>query len=236
VVAVCQPCVEALEATAILAARGSSAQPRSLTLMAGPIDTRINPTSVNELATSHPVSWFERNVVATVPCRYPGSGRRVYPGFLQLSAFASMNIERHVSSHRQLFVDLVTGEHERAEATRSFYDEYFAVLDMPAEFYLETVQMVFQEHLMPRGLLEWHGEKVDLRAIRRTALLTIEGERDDICAVGQTLAAHDLCTGIRPFMKRHHLQAGVGHYGVFSGRRWDTQIYPILRNVILAND
>jgi polyhydroxyalkanoate depolymerase len=235
-VAVCQPCVEALVATAVMAAGGSRSVPRSLTLMAGPIDTRINPTTVNELATSHPIEWFERKVVATVPQRYPGAGRRVYPGFLQLTAFVSMNPSRHIGSHRQLYLDLLTGDVERAAATRSFYDEYFAVLDLTAEFYLETVQKVFQEHLLPRGLLTHHGEPVDVAAIRRTALLTVEGERDDICSVGQTLAAHDLCTGIKPFRKRHHLQPGVGHYGVFSGRRWDTQIYPIVRNHISSND
>jgi polyhydroxyalkanoate depolymerase len=235
-VAVCQPCVEALQATALLAAARSDAQPPSLTLMAGPIDTRINPTAVNELATSHPIEWFERRVVATVPSRHPGAGRQVYPGFLQLTAFVSMNPGRHIGSHRQLYLDLLTGEHDRAAATRSFYDEYFAVLDLTAEFYLETVQKVFQEHLLPQGLLTHHGEPVDIRAVRRTGLLTIEGERDDICSAGQTLAAHDLCTGIKPFRKRHHLQPGVGHYGVFSGRRWDTQIYPILRNHIAAND
>jgi len=235
-IAVCQPCVEALVATAVLAAGGSDVQPRSLTLMAGPIDTRINPTTVNELATSHPIDWFERKVVATVPQRYPGAGRRVYPGFLQLTAFVSMNPGRHIGSHRQLYLDLVTGETERAAATRSFYDEYFAVLDLTAEFYLETVEKVFQEHLLPRGLLTHHGEPVDVTAIRRTALLTVEGERDDICSVGQTMAAHDLCTGIKPFRKRHHLQPGVGHYGVFSGRRWDTQIYPIVQAHISQND
>jgi poly(3-hydroxybutyrate) depolymerase len=235
-IAVCQPCVEALVATAVMAARGSKATPRSLTLMAGPIDTRINPTAVNELATSHPIEWFERTVVATVPSRYPGAGRLVYPGFLQLMAFVSMNPGRHIGSHRQMFLDLVTGDLERAAATRSFYDEYFAVLDLTAEFYLETVQKVFQEHLLPRGLLTHHGEPIEVKAIRRTALLTIEGERDDICSAGQTLAAHDLCTGIKPFRKRHHLQPGVGHYGVFSGRRWDTQIYPIVRNHITSNE
>jgi polyhydroxyalkanoate depolymerase len=236
VVAVCQPCVQALVATSVLAARRSPVAPRSLTLMAGPIDTRINPTAVNELATSHPIEWFERRVVATVPQRHPGAGRRVYPGFLQLTAFVSMNPGRHIGSHRQLYLDLVTGDRERAAATRAFYDEYFAVLDLTAEFYLETVQRVFQEHLLPRGLLTHHGEPVDPSAIRRTALLTVEGERDDICAAGQTLAAHDLCTAVKPFRKRHHLQPGVGHYGVFSGRRWDTQIYPIVRNHISSND
>ncbi len=223
-------------ATAVLAADGSRATPRSLTLMAGPIDTRIAPTTVNELATSHPIEWFERKVVATVPSRYPGAGRQVYPGFLQLTAFVSMNPGRHIGSHRQLYLDLLTGDLERAAATRKFYDEYFAVLDLTAEFYLETVQQVFQEHLLPRGRSPTTANPCELKAIRRTALLTVEGERDDICSAGQTLAAHDLCTGIKPFRKRHHLQPGVGHYGVFSGRRWDTQIYPIVRNHISANE
>ena len=236
VVAVCQPCVEALQATAVLAMARSDLQPSSVTLMAGPIDTRIAPTAVNELATSHPIGWFESRVIAAVPRRHPGAGRRVYPGFLQLLAFVSMNPARHIGSHRQLYLDLVTGDLDRAAAVRHFYDEYFAVLDLTAEFYLETVQRVFQEHRMPRGVLTHHGEVVDLRAIRRTAMLTVEGERDDICAAGQTLAAHDLCTGIRSFRKRHHLQPGVGHYGVFSGRRWDGQIYPIVRSHISAND
>jgi polyhydroxyalkanoate depolymerase len=171
-----------------------------------------------------------------VPQRYRGAGRRVYPGFVQLAAFMSMNIDRHVKAHRDLFDDLVKGDLAKAQATKDFYDEYFAVLDLSAEFYLETVSLVFQEHALPRGTLEWRGCKVEPRAIRRTMLLTIEGERDDICAVGQTLAAHDLCSGLRPYLKRHHMQAGVGHYGVFSGKRWEGQIYPLVRNVILSSE
>lgn len=236
VVAVCQSCVQALVATAVLAAEHSPVQPRSLTLMAGPVDTRINPTKVNELATSKPIAWFEQNLIATVPWRYPGAWRRVYPGFVQLSAFMAMNLERHIKAHEDIYEAVASGEHEKAAQIRDFYDEYFAVLDLPAEFYLETVQYVFQEHRLPRGLLEWHGRPVDLSAIRRTALLTVEGERDDICSLGQTAAAHDLCTGIRPYLKHHHMQAGVGHYGVFAGRRWRTQIYPVVANMILANE
>ena len=236
IVAVCQPCVAALVATAVMAQSQHPAQPRSMTLMAGPIDCRVHPTKVNELANSKPISWFEQNLIATVPTRFPGAFRRVYPGFVQLAAFMSMNIDRHVKAHKELYENLRDGEIEKAEATKAFYDEYFAVLDLTAEFYLETVRLVFQEHALPLGNLKWHGERVDPRAIRRTMLLTVEGERDDICAVGQTMAAHDLCSGLRPYLRRHHMQVGVGHYGVFSGQRWTSQIYPILRNVILSSE
>jgi polyhydroxyalkanoate depolymerase len=235
-IAVCQPCVTALVAAAVMAQAGNDATPRSMTLMAGPIDTRVNPTKVDELAQSKSIPWFEQNLIATVPLRYPGAGRRVYPGFVQLAAFMSMNVERHVKAHRDLYDNLVKGELEKAQATKDFYDEYFAVLDLAAEFYLETVRIVFQEHALPLGTLAWRGNKVEPRAIRRTMLLTIEGERDDICAVGQTLAAHDLCSGLRPYLKRHHMQPGVGHYGVFSGKRWEGQIYPLVKNVILSSE
>jgi poly(3-hydroxybutyrate) depolymerase len=236
VVAVCQPCVAVLVATAVMAQAGNAAQPRSMTLMAGPIDTRVNPTKVNALANSRPIEWFEQNLIATVPPRYPGAFRRVYPGFVQLAAFMSMNVERHLKAHRELYDHLAKGEHEKARVTKAFYDEYFAVLDLTAEFYLETVRLVFQECALPTGKLEWQGGRVEPRVIKRTMLLTVEGERDDICAVGQTAAAHDLCTGLRPYLKRHHMQAGVGHYGVFSGNRWTNQIYPLLKNVILASE
>lgn len=234
--AVCQPCVSALAAVALMAQDAHPAQPRSLTLMAGPIDTRINPTRVNTLATSRPMEWFERHLIAQVPARYPGAGRRVYPGFLQLTAFMSMNLERHVKAHLDMYRQLADGDFLQARETRTFYDEYFAVLDLAAEFYLETVQVVFQDHDLPLGRLRWRGEPVDPRAIRRTALLTVEGEKDDICSLGQTLAAHELCSSLRPYRKRHHMQAGVGHYGVFSGRRWQQQIYPIVRNLILSSE
>jgi polyhydroxyalkanoate depolymerase len=236
VVAVCQPCVAALVAAAVMAQCDNPAQPHSLTLMAGPIDTRINPTKVNMLAGSRPIKWFESNLIASVPLRYPGAARRVYPGFVQLAAFMSMNIERHMKAHRELYDHLAKGEHEKAQATKAFYDEYFAVLDLTAEFYLETVRLVFQEHALPMGALRYRGERVEPRAIKRTMLLTVEGERDDICAVGQTAAAHDLCSGLRPYRKRHHMQPGVGHYGVFSGNKWSNQIYPLLKNVVLAGE
>ncbi len=234
--AVCQPCVAALAATAIMAQAGNPAQPRSMTLMAGPIDVRVNPTTVDDLARKQTIEWFERTLTASVPLRYPGAFRRVYPGFVQLAAFMSMNVDRHVKAHRELYENLANGELEKAAATKAFYDEYFAVLDLTAEFYLETVRIIFQEYGLPLGKLEWHGNKVDPSAIRRTMLLTVEGERDDICAVGQTVAAHDLCSKLRPYLRRHHMQPGVGHYGVFSGKRWENQIYPILKNVILSSD
>lgn len=236
VVAVCQPCVQALAAAALMAEDDNPAQPASLTLMAGPVDTRVNPTKVNELATGRPISWFEQNLIARVPLRYPGAARRVYPGFVQLTAFMSMNAERHVKAQVDLYKAMANGEHEQAATIKAFYDEYFAVLDLTAEFYLETVQRVFQEHLLARGLLEWRGRRVNPKAVRRTALFTVEGERDDICAIGQTVAAHDLCSSLRPYRKKHYMQAGVGHYGVFSGRRWAGQIYPLVRNTILANE
>ena len=234
--AVCQPCVAALAAAAAMADADHPAQPRSLTLMAGPIDTRVNPTRVNELAKTRSIDWFERNLIASVPLRHPGAFRRVYPGFVQLAAFMSMNIDRHVKAHRELYENLANGEAEKAAIIRAFYDEYFAVLDLTAEFYLETVRLIFQEHALPRGRLDYRGRRVDPAAIRRTMLFTVEGERDDICAVGQTVAAHDLCGNLRPYLKRHHMQAGVGHYGVFSGKRWENQIYPLLKNVILSSD
>ncbi len=236
ILAVCQPCVAVLAAAAVMAQAGNPAQPRSMTLMAGPIDTRVNPTKVNELAKKRTIEWFERTLTASVPLRYPGAFRRVYPGFVQLVAFMSMNVERHVKAHKELYDNLANGEFEKAAVTKAFYDEYFAVLDLTAEFYLETVQLIFQDHALPLGKLEWHGQRVDPSAIRKTMLLTVEGERDDICAVGQTVAAHDLCNKLRPYLKRHHMQAGVGHYGVFSGTRWEKQIYPILKNVILSSD
>ncbi len=236
VLAVCQPCVQVLVAAAVMAQAGHPAQPHSMTLMAGPVDTRISPTKVNELATSKPMDWFERNLISTVPPGFAGVGRRVYPGFVQVSAFMGMNLQRHVRAHLDLYGHLAFGEAEKAQTTKAFYDEYFAVLDLAAEFYLETIRIVFQEHELPRGVLTYRGEPVDCRAIRRTALLTVEGERDDICAVGQTVAAQELCSGLRPHRKRHHMQAGVGHYGVFSGRRWQAQVYPIVRNHILSAD
>ncbi len=234
--AVCQPCVAALVAAAVMSQGGNPAAPRSMTLMAGPIDCRVNPTKVNDLANSKPIEWFEQRLIARVPFRHGGAFRRVYPGFVQLAAFMSMNIERHVKAHRELYDSLVNGDHVKAKATKDFYDEYFAVLDLTAEFYLETVRLVFQDYALPRGTLTYRGELVEPRAIRGTMLLTVEGEKDDICAMGQTVAAHDLCSSLRPYLKRHHMQPSVGHYGVFSGKRWEGQIYPLIKNVILASD
>ncbi len=233
--AICQPCVPALAAASVMAEDKDDCAPRSLTLMAGPIDCRVNPTEVNALATSKPIAWFERNLVSTVPLRYAGAMRRVYPGFMQLTAFMNMNLDRHVDTFRKLFNELAEGDAERAESKRTFYEEYFAVADLTAEFYLETVQRVFQEYALPRGELTWHGRPVNPEAIHRTALLTVEGERDDICSLGQTMAAHDLCTGLPPHMRSHHVQADVGHYGVFNGSRWTNAIYPVIRDVIHAN-
>jgi polyhydroxyalkanoate depolymerase len=230
--AICQPCVAALAATALMAEDNHPAAPASLTLMAGPIDCRISPTEVNALASTKSIEWFEQNLIDRVPLRYEGALRRVYPGFVQLMAFMNMNMERHVSSFRGLYDDLVNGEAEKASATKSFYEEYFAVSDLPAEFYLETVKHVFQEYALPRGKLLWHDRAIDPAAIRRTALLTVEGERDDICSLGQTLAAHDLCPNLPQFLRTHYVQPGAGHYGVFSGKRWANHIYPIVRDVI----
>jgi len=235
IIAVCQPSVPVLAAVALLAADNDPAQPRSMTLMGGPIDTRRNPTVVNQLATSRPISWFERNVIATVPARYSGAFRRVYPGFLQLAGFMTMNLDRHVMAHIDLFKHLVRGDGESAEATRKFYDEYMSVMDLPADFYLQTVARVFQEHGLPLGRFTSRGRPVEPRAIAKTALLCVEGENDDICAVGQTAAALDLCTGLRVGKKAHHLQPKVGHYGVFNGKRWRTEIYPKVRDFIHAN-
>src|SRR5258708_7605884 len=209
IVAVCQPCVAALVAAAVMAQTSDPAQPRSMTLMAGPIDCRVNPTKVNELATSKPMSWFEQNLIATVPLRYPGAFRKVYPGFVQLAAFMSMNIERHVKAHKDLYDNLVAGEVANAAQTKAFYDEYFAVLDLAAEFYLETVKIVFQDYSLAKGELKFRGELVEPRAIKKTALFPVEGEKDDICAVGQTLAAQELCGSVRPHRTRRHMTRGV---------------------------
>jgi polyhydroxyalkanoate depolymerase len=235
-VAVCQPCAVMLVAVAAMAMDNNPATPRSMTLMAGPVDTRINPTRVNQLAIANSIGWFEENLISAVPCRYAGAGRHVYPGFLQLTAFMTMNMARHVRAHLDLFGHIVKGEDAKAEANRKFYDEYFSVADLPAEFYLETVRKVFQEYHLPRGIFEYRGRVIDPGAIHNTSLLTVEGERDDICSLGQTLAAHDLCRGIKPYRKKHFVQAGVGHYGVFSGKRWAGQIYPMIKNMIIASE
>ena len=230
--AICQPCVAALAAAALMAEDRSPATPVSLTLMAGPIDCRINPTRVNALANERPLAWFEDNLIDRVPLRYAGAARRVYPGFVQLAAFMNMNIDRHVRALREYYENVIAGDEDKAHAARRFYQEYFAVADLPAEFYLETVRRVFQDYDLPRGKLEWRGRVVDPRRIQRIALLTVEGEKDDICSLGQTLAAHDLCTRLPQYLRTHYVQPGVGHYGVFSGRRWESNIFPIVREVI----
>lgn len=232
VIAVCQPAVPVLAAIALMASRRDEAQPQSMTLMGGPIDTRRNETVVNKLAQNRPISWFEQNVIYRVPFPNPGFMRKVYPGFIQLTGFMQMNLERHVTAHQNLFDDLVKGDCDSVEQHQNFYEEYLAVMDLPAEFYLQTVETVFQKHALPDGEMTHRGELVDPSAITRTALMTVEGENDDICGLGQTEAAHDLCTNIPIDEKYHYVQPGVGHYGVFNGRRWRTEIQPRIREFI----
>jgi poly(3-hydroxybutyrate) depolymerase len=233
VISVCQPCVPVLGAAALQAAAGEPA-PRSLTMMGGPIDARCHPTKVNDLATTRSLAWFEHNVVHEVPVTYPGRGRRVYPGFLQHAGFIAMNPGRHMSSHSDFYHHLVEGDLEDAAAHRRFYDEYNAVIDLPGEYYLDCIRIVFQQYLLPRGL--WHvgAERVAPEALTDTALLTIEGELDDISGLGQTRAAHDLCSGLAAGLKRHLVVEGAGHYGIFSGRRWREHVYPLVREFIAA--
>jgi poly(3-hydroxybutyrate) depolymerase len=226
VISVCQPTVPVLAAVALMADAGEKIAPRTMVMMGGPIDARRSPTTVNDLATRRPMSWFERSVIDTVPAKYPGFMRRVYPGFLQHLGFVAMNPRRHVYAHWDFYNHLVEGDGDSAEAHRAFYDEYNAVLDMPAEYYLDTIRTVFKEHRLAQGTWTVRGDRVRPEAIQRTALLTIEGELDDISGNGQTEAAHGLCTGI-PVRKREHLLVPkVGHYGIFSGRRWREAISP----------
>jgi len=231
VMSVCQPTVPVLAAVSLMAADGEKT-PRSLVMMGGPIDARSSPTAVNNLATENPLSWFENNVIHTVPYPYPGHGRQVYPGFLQHAGFLSMNPSRHVMSHWDFYTNLVKGDLQDAESHRRFYDEYNAVLDMPAKYYLDTIHTVFQEFLLPRGSWEVRGQLVEPSAIRDTALLSIEGELDDIAGLGQTEAAQSLCTGIDAAHRRHLVVEGAGHYGIFSGRRWRDVVYPQVRDFI----
>lgn len=232
VVSVCQPTVPVLAAVSLMAAQQDPAQPRSMIMIGGPIDTRKNPTTVNDFAKARSLSWFENRVIYRVPLKYPGYLRRVYPGFLQHAGFVAMNPGRHVSSHRDFYYHLVKGDGDSAKAHRTFYDEYNAVMDLPAEYYLETLDRVFHRHALPRGEMVSCGERVRPEAIQRTALMTVEGELDDISGNGQTAAAQELCRGI-PALRRQHLQVPqVGHYGVFSGRRFREVIYPQLRDFI----
>ena len=233
--AVCQPAPPAFAATALMAEDKNKWRPKTLTMMGGPIDTRKAPTAVNTLATKRPHNWFQNNVVATVPMIYPGAGRKVYPGFLQLAGFMTMNLGSHLISHWEMFKHLVVGDEEGAEATRKFYDEYLSVCDMTAEFYLQTVDVVFQRHLLPKGQLTHRGRRVDPKAIHDTALLAIEGERDDISGIGQTKAALDIAAGLPKAKKQYFLAEDVGHYGIFNGRKWRERIAPVVEKFIAAN-
>jgi poly(3-hydroxybutyrate) depolymerase len=226
--AVCQPSVPCYAAAALMAADGNAARPKTLTMMGGPIDTREAPTAVNTLATQRPHSWFQQNVIATVPYGYPGAGRKVYPGFLQLAGFMTMNLGSHLTSHWEMFKHLVAGDGESADATKDFYDEYRAVCDMTSEFYLQTVDAVFQRHLLPKGELMHRGRRVDPAAIKDISILAIEGERDDISGIGQTKAALKISTSLPDEMKQYHLAKGVGHYGIFHGSKWRERIAPIV--------
>ncbi|HWI85684.1 MAG TPA: polyhydroxyalkanoate depolymerase [Sphingomonas sp.] len=236
VLAVCQPAVPAFAAACIMSADKNPARPRSLSMMGGPIDTREAPTPVNTTATQRPHSWFEQNVIATVPFYYPGNGRKVYPGFLQLTGFMAMNWGNHLVSHWQMFRHLVDGDQESAEATKAFYDEYRSVCDMTAEFYLETIDVVFQRHLLPRGEMMHRGKKVDPAAITDIAILAIEGEKDDISGVGQTRAALKIAASLPEELKHYLLAKSVGHYGIFNGRRWRNEIAPVLEEFIADAD
>ncbi len=233
-VAVCQPCAALLPAVAVMSKNNNPAVPRSMILMAGPVDASINPTEVNRFATSHPISWFKHNLITRVPARHPGAGRHVYPGFLQVSAFLSMNPARHIRAQWDLFGHILHDREDEADANRRFYDEYLAVADLSAEFFLETVRNVFQEFRLARGTLTYRREPVELGAIDKTAILTVEGEKDDICSVGQTGAALALCPNAP--QKQSYVQQGAGHYGVFSGRRWQNGIYPTLRDMIRSSE
>lgn len=226
VMAVCQPAVPVLAAIALMNEDKDPCAPASMVLMGGPIDTRRSPTVPNDLAQTHSLDWFKKNVTARVPATYPGAWRRVYPGFMQLAGFVAMNLDRHMESHVQLFNHLVDGDGDNVDKHRDFYDEYCAVMDLTAEFYLQTVKVVFQDHDLPRGEMTHRGRPVRPETVTKTALMTVEGEKDDISGLGQTQAAHDLCTGLNPSQRVHYVQPDVGHYGVFNGRRWQDEIAP----------
>ena len=236
VIAVCQPSVPVLAATAIMESDNDAYAPRSIVLMGGPIDTRSNPTAVNVLAEERGVEWFRRNVITRVPFPHPGVMRDVYPGFLQLHGFVSMNLDRHLDAHKSLFFHLVEGDGDSAQKHREFYDEYLAVMDLTAEFYLQTVETVFVRHLLPKGQMTHRGRPVDPSQIRNAALLTIEGEHDDISGVGQTEAAHKLCVNIPAERRAHYLQLGVGHYGVFNGSRFRAETAPRIADFVLTHN
>jgi poly(3-hydroxybutyrate) depolymerase len=234
--AVCQPSVPCYAAAALMSQDKHPARPRTLTMMGGPIDTRRAPTAVNTVATQRPLAWFQQNVIASVPYSYPGAGRPVYPGFLQLAGFMAMNLGEHLTSHWEMFKHLVQGDGEGAEASKHFYDEYRSVCDMTAEFYLQTVEIVFQRHLLPEGEMKHRGRRVDPAAIRDVALLAIEGERDDISGIGQTKAALGISTRLPKAMKQYHLARGVGHYGIFNGSKWRELIAPVVEQWIARHN
>jgi poly(3-hydroxybutyrate) depolymerase len=236
VLAVCQPSVPSYAALCIMSQQKNPCLPRTLSMMGGPIDTRMAPTAVNELAVERPLSWFEQNVVATVPFNYPGAGRRVYPGFMQLAGFMSMNLGNHLMSHWGMFKHLVQGDEESADSTKKFYEEYRSVADMAAEFYLQTVEQVFQKHSLPKGELMHRGMRVDPAAITDVGLLAIEGEKDDISGLGQTQAALDIATSLPDAKKRYYMAKDVGHYGIFNGSKWRNRIAPVLEQWIAEND
>lgn len=235
VLGVCQPGVLILTAVSLMAEDKHPATPASMTLMGSPIDTRISPTQPNDYATSHPLSWFERHAIMQVPPGYEGTGRRVYPGFIQLSGFLAMNLDQHMDAHARQFDNLVQGDGESAAKHQAFYEEYLSVMDLPADYYLQTIERVFQQHLLPQGQMPYRDRIVRPDSIAGTALMTVEGEKDDISGLGQTEAAHDLCSKIPKTMRLHYVQAGVGHYGVFNGRRWREEIAPRLGAFIRKN-
>ncbi len=223
-------------AASVMNQAGDKLAPASMTLIGGPIDTRINPTKVNQLAAEKPIDWFKSNVITRVPMNYPGFMRRVYPGFLQLSGFMQLNLDRHITAHVDLFKHLVAGDGESAGAHKKFYNEYLSVCDLPAEFYLDCIEQVFQKHLLPKGEFVYKGKKVKPEAITKTALLTLEGELDDISGVGQTKAAQTLCKALPASMRKHHMQKGVGHYGIFNGRKFREHVVPIIVDFIEKQD
>jgi len=234
--AVCQPSVPCYAMACLMSAQNHPCRPKTLTMMGGPIDTREMPTGVNTLATERPHSWFAQNVIATVPFKYPGSGRKVYPGFLQLTGFLSMNLGSHMMSHFEMYKHLVAGDDESADATKDFYEEYRSVYDMTAEFYLQTIDVVFQDHSLPKGTMMHRGTRIDPAAITDIAILAVEGERDDISGVGQTKASLTISTSLPDKMKKYHLAPGAGHYGIFNGNKWRTQIAPVVENWIVEHN
>lgn len=234
-IAVCQPAVPVMAAVSILADESPDAQPATMTLMGGPIDARVNPGKVNVFAKNHSVEWFRQHIISTVPAYYVGAGRRICPGFLLLGGFISLNLDKHQEAGWKLFENLVVGDDDSADVHKKFYDEYRSVMDLPENYYIDSIDLVFKKFALPKGKMKWNGRKVNPQAISKTALLTIEGERDDISPVGQTFAAHDLCSSIPSKRKKHLLQKGVGHYGIFNGSKWRNQIQPSIQDFINKN-